>query len=81
MLGWNTGFESIMPRGHEILTEGAVGARGPGAGGRLTFTVKGQPITTIVTPAEVTAIVEGNRAIRRGQSRVLLCRRHAFRSN
>ena len=63
MLGWNTGFESIMPRGHEILTERAVGASGPGSRGRLQFLVRGQPVNTDVSPAEVSAIVEGNRAV------------------
>jgi hypothetical protein len=52
-----------MPRGHEILTERAVGASGPGSRGRLQFLVRGQPVTTDLSPAEVTAIVEGNRAV------------------
>jgi hypothetical protein len=63
MLGWNTGFESIMPRGHEILTERALKVSAPGSRGIVTFTSRGTPITTVVAPAEVSAIIEGNRAV------------------
>jgi hypothetical protein len=63
MLGWNTGFESIMPRGHETLTERALSASGPGAGGRVSIVVRGNSVDTVLSPAEVNAIVEGNRSV------------------
>lgn len=61
--GWNTGFESIMPRGHEILTERALNVTGPGAGGIVRFNVQGGLIDTTLAPAEVNEIIEGNRAV------------------
>jgi hypothetical protein len=61
--GWNTGFESIMPRGHEILTERALNVTGPGAGGVVRFVAQGRSIDTTLAPAEVSEIIEGNRAV------------------
>src|SRR5438132_638161 len=61
--GWNTGFESIMPRGHEILTERALNVTAPGAGGVVRFAVQGKAVETAVNPSEVSDIVEGNRAV------------------
>lgn len=60
--GWNTGF-GPLPRGHEILTERALGMARPGAPGSVTFTLAGQPVVTELTGQEATDIVEGNRAI------------------
>lgn len=61
--GWNTGFQSLMPRGHEILTERALNVTGPGAPGRVRFIYRGRPVDTVVSPAEVTDIIEGNREV------------------
>lgn len=61
--GWNTGFESIMPRGHEILTERALNAMPGGGSGSVNLRVQGRPIVTALSPSEVNAIVEGNRAV------------------
>jgi hypothetical protein len=61
--GWNTGFESIMPRGHEILTERALGMSRPGAAGSVTFTLAGKPVVTELGAQETSDIVEGNRAV------------------
>src|SRR3954471_15593953 len=63
MLGWNTGFESIMPRGHETLTERALSTSGPGAGGRVSIVVRGNSVDSVLSPAEVNAIIEGNRSV------------------
>jgi hypothetical protein len=62
MLGWNTGFESIMPRGHEILTERTLGAA-PGDRGTVRFNVQGRAVDTVLAPSEVNDIIEGNRAV------------------
>lgn len=61
--GWNTGFENIMPRGHEILTERALGMSSPGGPGAVTINVRGRPIVTELNAQETRAIVEGNRAV------------------
>ena len=61
--GWNTGFESIMPRGHEILTERALNVAGSGAGAIVRFTVQGRAIDTTLAASEVSDIIEGNRAV------------------
>lgn len=60
--GWNTGF-AHLPRGHEILTERALGMSSPRAGGSVTFTLGGQPVVTELSAQETSDIVQGNRAV------------------
>jgi hypothetical protein len=52
-----------MPRGHEILTERALNVSRPGAPGTIRFVIRGRQVDTIVSPAEVTEIIEGNREV------------------